>query len=66
MDQFAYDSHQKAIRAIEAGAFKEQIVPVITKVKGKEVIFDTDEGPRAETSLEQLAKLRPNFKKTVP
>lgn len=63
MDQFAYDSHQKAIRAIEAGAFKEQIVPVTMKVKGKEVIFDTDEGPRADTSLEQLAKLRPIFKK---
>jgi len=63
MDQFAYDSHQKAVKAIEAGVFKEQIVPVTMKVKGKEVVFDTDECPRADTNLEQLAKLRPIFKK---
>ncbi len=63
MDQFAYESHQKALKAIEAGVFKEQIVPVVKTVKGKEVIMDTDEGPRAETSLGQLAKLRPVFLK---
>ncbi len=63
LDQFAFDSHQKAIKAIEAGKFKEQILPLTTKIKGKEVVLDTDECPRAETNMEQLAKLRPIFKK---
>ncbi len=65
-DEFAYNSHMKAVKAIAAGAFKEQIVPVKARVaKGatwKEVIFDTDEAPRADTTLEGLAKLKPVFR----
>jgi acetyl-CoA acyltransferase len=69
-DQFAFNSHQKAISAIAAGKFKDEIVPInITEVyvdesgkkKKREFIVDTDEGPRADTSLEALAKLKPVF-----
>jgi acetyl-CoA C-acetyltransferase len=63
MDQFAFESHQKAMKAIEAGVFKEQIVPVLTKVGRNEVTIDTDESPRADASLEQMAKLKPIFVK---
>lgn len=63
MDVFAYESHKKAIKAIEAGVFNEQIVPIKKIVKGKEIIINKDESPRAETTLEVLAKLRPVFKK---
>ncbi|MBN7773951.1 thiolase family protein [Clostridium aminobutyricum] len=63
MDQFAYESHQKAIAAIKRGEFAEQILPVIKKAKGKEVTLDTDESPREDTSLEQLASLKPIFVK---
>ena len=62
-DQFALGSHRKAIAAIDAGRFKEEIVPVqIPQRKGDPIIFDTDECPRADTSLEKLAKLRPVFR----
>lgn len=61
-DEFALRSHQKAIRAIKNGWFKEEIVPVeIPQKKGPPVLFDTDEAPREDTSLEALAKLRPAF-----
>lgn len=63
MDKFAFESHQKAIKAIEAGVFKEQIVPVLTRVGRNEVTIDTDESPRADASLEQMAKLKPIFVK---
>lgn len=63
MDKFAYDSHQRALAAIERGEFKEQIVPVKIRNKGKEVIIDTDEGPRPETTLEVLSNLKPVFKR---
>ena len=64
MDQFAYQSHQKAIAAIDAGKFKAEIVPVEIKGrKGDVTIFDTDETPRRDTSPEILAKLRPAFVK---
>jgi acetyl-CoA C-acetyltransferase len=63
MDAFALQSHQRAIRAIEAGVFKEQIVPVTTRVGRNEVVIDTDESPRADASLEQMAKLKPIFVK---
>ena len=63
MDQLSFESHQKAIAAIEAGKFKAEIVPVEMKGrKGEVTIFDTDEGPRKDTSLESLAKLKPVFK----
>jgi acetyl-CoA acyltransferase len=68
-DEFALRSHQRAIAAIEQGKFKNEIVPVTVRVVSandgkpsvKEVTFDTDEGPRRDTSLEALAKLKPAF-----
>lgn len=62
-DEYAYNSHLKAVKAIKEGKFKEEIVPVtIPQKKGEPIIFDTDESPRADTSLEALAKLKPAFK----
>jgi acetyl-CoA C-acetyltransferase len=61
-DQFALESQQKAAKAIDAGLFKDEIVPVKVKVsKTEERTFDTDEHPR-KTTPESLAKLRPAFK----
>ncbi|QQE78781.1 acetyl-CoA C-acetyltransferase [Alicyclobacillus sp. SO9] len=63
-DAFAARSQQRAAAAIEAGRFKDEIVPVeIPQRKGSPVTFDTDEYPRAGTTAEVLAKLRPAFKK---
>lgn len=63
-DEFAFSSHQKAIRAIEKGYFKDEIVTVeIPQRKGEPILFEVDEGPRKDTTLEKLAKLRPVFKK---
>lgn len=63
LDKFAYESHQRAKRATENGVFKEQIVPVTFKNRGKEVTIDTDEDPTADSTLEDLAKARPVFRK---
>ena len=68
-DEFSYQSHMKAINAIKNGYFKDQIVPVEVeetyledgKKKTRKYIVDTDEGPRPDTSLEVLAKLKPVF-----
>jgi acetyl-CoA acyltransferase len=69
-DQFAYSSHQKAISAIQEGRFKDEITPInITetyvdeqgKKKKRDFTVDTDEGPRADTSLDALSKLKPVF-----
>ncbi len=63
-DEFAFNSHQKAVAAIEGGKFKDEIFPVeIPQRKGDPVIFDKDECPRPKMSLEGLAKLRPAFVK---
>jgi acetyl-CoA C-acetyltransferase len=63
MDQFALESHQKALAAIDKGKFKAEIVSVEVKdKKGKVTFVDTDESPRRDTSLEILAKLPPAFK----
>ena len=63
MDKFAFESHQKAVKAIEAGKFKDEIVPVeISEHRGEVTVVDTDEGPRKDTSIESLAKLKPAFK----
>jgi acetyl-CoA C-acetyltransferase len=63
MDRFAFQSHQKAIAAQEAGKFKAEIVPVqIAGRKGETVTIDLDEGPRKDTSIESLSKLKPSFK----
>lgn len=69
-DQFSFNSHKKAVAAIKDGKFKDDIVPIKVKEiyldennkrKERESIFDTDEGPRADTTLEALAKLKPVF-----
>jgi acetyl-CoA C-acetyltransferase len=57
-DQWALESHQKAIHAMDSGKFKEEIVPLTIKQKKGEVRFDKDETPRRNTSMEKLAKLR--------
>ena len=71
-DAFALRSHQRAIAAIDAGRFKDEIVPVAATLvdppnasrarpSTRQIVFDTDEGPRRDTSAEALAKLRPAF-----
>ncbi len=63
MDEFALGSHQKSLAAMDAGKFKDEIVPVEVKGrKGAVTLVDTDEAPRRDTSLEALAKLPPAFK----
>ena len=62
LDEFAYNSQVKADAAIKAGAFKDEIVPVVIKGKKGDTVFDTDEGPRL-SPMEVLAKLKPAFKK---
>ena len=63
-DEFAADSQRKAVQAVESGEFKDEIVPVtVPQRKGDPVVIDTDEGPRAGTTAEKLAKLKPAFKK---
>lgn len=63
-DDYAYNSHRKAIAAIEAARFKDEIFPIsIPQRKGDPVIFETDEGPRADTTVTSLTKLKPAFRK---
>src|SRR5688500_13596571 len=62
-DRFALRSHQKAIKAIDEKRSREEIVPVPVKTRKSETLVEVDEGPRRDTSLEKLAKLRPAFKK---
>jgi acetyl-CoA C-acetyltransferase len=62
LDEYAYNSQMKAIAAVDEGRFKDEIVPVeVPQRKGSPVLFDTDEVPRRDTSLEKLARLRPAF-----
>ncbi|MET0555754.1 MAG: acetyl-CoA C-acetyltransferase [Vicinamibacteria bacterium] len=62
-DRYAYESHQKAIAAQKAGKFADEILPVaIPQKKGDPLMFAADETPRADTSIEALAKLKPAFK----
>jgi acetyl-CoA C-acetyltransferase len=64
MDEFALQSHQKAVRAINEGWFEAEIVPLtIPQRKGEPIVFDTDENPRSDSTLEALAKLSPAFRK---
>jgi acetyl-CoA acyltransferase len=69
-DEFSFNSHQKALAAINEGKFKDEIVSMTVhvdefdeygRVRRKEIVFETDEGPRPDTSLEGLAKLKPAF-----
>ncbi len=63
MDEFSYHSHMKAIRAIDEGRFKREIIPVpVFDDGGNKRMFDTDEHPRRNTSIEKLASLPPAFK----
>lgn len=62
-DEWALMSHQRACEAIKKGLLKEEIIPVEIKTKKGTAIFDVDEHPRADTTLEKLAQLRPVFKK---
>lgn len=63
-DEFAVESHRKAVAAMQGGAFKDEIVPVTVPQGRKEpIVVSNDEGPRADTSMETLAKLRPVFDK---
>jgi acetyl-CoA C-acetyltransferase len=62
-DQISAESHQKAAKATESGAFAEEIVPItIPQKKGEPVVFTKDEGIRKETTVESLGKLKPFFK----
>lgn len=63
LDRFAEESHRRALMAIEQGHFRDQIVPVTVKRGRETVVFDTDEHPRAGTTVESLAKLKPIFKR---
>ena len=62
-DALALEGHQRAIAAIEQGRFKEQILPIEVKTRKGVTLFDTDEHPRADTSVETLARMKPAFKK---
>jgi acetyl-CoA C-acetyltransferase len=63
-DLYALSSHQKAVNAIEKGYFRDEVVPVeVPQKKGEPILFSADEGPRKDTTLEKLAKLKPAFKK---
>jgi acetyl-CoA acyltransferase len=66
MDEFSYTSHMRAVAAIKSGKFREQIVPMpyVTWKDGKKIegLLTEDEGPRADTTVEALGKLRPAFK----
>ena len=69
LDEFALNSYQKALNAIDQGYFKDEIVPITVKenyfdgkqMKTREKVFDTDEGPRRDTTIEGLARLKPAF-----
>ena len=61
-DQFALESHQKAVRAIESGQFNDEVIPVEIKKRKETLTFSQDEGPRKDTSIEKLSSLRPVFR----
>jgi len=63
-DEFAVESHRRAIAAIQQCRFKEQILPIELKTKEGPIQFATDEHPRADVSMEKMAKLKPAFSKT--
>jgi acetyl-CoA C-acetyltransferase len=63
-DRFSLASHQKAVKAIDSGTFKDEIVPIeVPQKKGPPVMFDTDEGPRRDSTYEKLSSLKPFFNK---
>jgi acetyl-CoA C-acetyltransferase len=63
-DQYALDSHRKAVRAIREGRFRDEVVPVVIRQKkGDPILMEVDESPREDSSLEKLSALKPVFKK---
>ncbi|MDD5183409.1 MAG: acetyl-CoA C-acetyltransferase [Bacilli bacterium] len=62
-DKFAYESQQKAIKAVDCGIFKEEIIPITIKLRKSEFVFENDEYPNRTTTLEKMSNLRPAFKK---
>ena len=62
-DQLAFESQSKAVKAIDSGCFKKEILPVVIKGKKGDIVFDTDEYPKRDTVYEKLAALKPAFKK---
>ena len=60
-DAFAFESHQRALAAMQAGRFGHEIVPITMTQRGKEITIAQDEGPRSDASIEKLAKLSPAF-----
>jgi acetyl-CoA C-acetyltransferase len=65
-DEFSYNSHRKAVEAIEAGRFRDEIVPVEIQGRKGTTVVDTDESPRRDTSMESLGRLKPAFAKDAP
>jgi acetyl-CoA C-acetyltransferase len=65
-DQFSLGSHQKAVAAIDGGKFADEVVPVAIETRKGTTVVDTDEGPRRDTNLDALGKLRPAFPKDAP
>jgi acetyl-CoA C-acetyltransferase len=65
-DEFSVNSHRKAVAAVQAGKFTEEIVPVEIAGRKGTTVVDADEGPRADSSLESLGKLKPAFAKDAP
>ena len=62
-DQLAFESQSKAVKAIDNGCFKKEILPVVIKGKKGDIVFDTDEYPKRDAAYEKLATLKPAFKK---
>ena len=62
-DQLAFESQTKAVKAIDGGCFKQEILPVVIKGKKGDIVFDTDEYPKRDAALDKLAALKPAFKK---
>jgi 3-oxoadipyl-CoA thiolase len=63
-DAWSLESHRRAVRAMETGRFKDEIIPIEAPQKrGEKIVHDKDEGPRADTSMEKLAALKPIFRK---
>lgn len=62
-DEFAFNSQQRAIQAVDAGIFKDEIIPFTIKLRKSEFVFENDEYPNRRSTLEKLSTLRPAFKK---
>ena len=61
LDAYSYESHMRAVAAIDEGRFEDEIVPIEVGAAGATVLFAVDETPRRETSIEKMAELQPAF-----